>query len=261
MTGTDDEAPAFTVDGAAVFAAQAAIAAAQQALDAAETKLGTAEDALADAVDEISVAETKAADYEADETKKPWQVAAAQRDVAKRTRARDRAQKNVAKAQGYVDEARSTLGRAKVELQLAMLTPAPPEPEEPTLFYGSTDEFVREYLRYAYARRIDGATLVWAAEWWRYDEAVIRLEALWRSWEHLRLDAATGMSVWFRDHADHHMAVLMSSGGPFAAADTYADANKCEVGEPLPYVSPPEGMFPDERPSVAGTADAEGESE
>lgn len=251
MTGADDEASAFTVDGAAVFAAQAAIAAAQQALDAAETKLGTAEDALADAVDEISVAETKAADYEADETKKPWQVAAAQRDVAKRTRARDRAQKNVAKAQGDVDEARSALGRAKVELQLAMLTPAPPEPEEPTLFYGSTDEFVREYLRYAYARRIDGATLVWAAEWWRYDEAVIRLEALWRSWEHLRLDAATGMSVWFRDHADHHMAVLMSSSGPFAAADTYADSNKCEVGEPLPYTAPPEGMFPDERPPAA----------
>lgn len=112
---------------------------------------------------------------------------------------------------------------------------APAEPEEPTLFYGSTDDFVREYLRYAYARRIDGATLVWAAEWWQYDQAVIRLEALWRSWDHLRLDAATGMSVWFRDHADHHMAVLMSSSGPFAAADTYADSNKCEVGEPLPY--------------------------
>lgn len=128
---------------------------------------------------------------------------------------------------------------------------APAEPEEPTLFYGSTDDFVREYLRYAYARRIDGATLVWAAEWWRYDEAVIRLEALWRSWEHLRLDAATGMSVWFRDHADHHMALLMSSSGPFAAADTYADSNKCEVGEPLPCTAPPEGMFPDERPPAA----------
>ncbi len=128
---------------------------------------------------------------------------------------------------------------------------APAEPEEPTLFYGSTDDFVREYLRYAYARRIDGATLVWAAEWWQYDQAVIRLEALWRSWDHLRLDAATGMSVWFRDHADHHMAVLMSSSGPFAAADTYADSNKCEVGEPLPYTAPPEGMFPDERPPAA----------
>lgn len=247
MTSAADEAPTFTVDGAAVLAAQAAVAAARHALGVAEDKLGAAEDALADAVDEIGVAETKAADYAADETKKPWQIAAAQRDVAKRTRARDRAQKNVSKAEGQAAEARSALDAAKLQLQLAMLTPAPPESEEPTLFYGSTDEFVREYLRYAYARRIDGSTLVWAAEWWRYDEAVIRLEALWRSWEHLRLDAATGMSVWFRDHADHHMAVLMSSSGPFAAAEIFADANKCDAGEPLPYVAPPEGMFPDER--------------
>ncbi|WP_216666160.1 DUF4913 domain-containing protein [Actinomyces faecalis] len=27
-----------------------------------------------------------------------------------------------------------------------------------------------------------------------------------RSWEHPRQDPATGMSVWLRDHADHHMA-------------------------------------------------------
>lgn len=128
--------------------------------------------------------------------------------------------------------------------------PAEEPTEEPTadLYYGSVDEFVREHLRYVYRRKIGGragAGARWAAEWWKHDEAVIRLEALWRSWEHLRQDPATGMSVWWRDHADHHMAVLMSPEGPFAAAE--GDVNSNKLGEPLPYIAPPEGMFPDVR--------------
>ena len=75
---------------------------------------------------------------------------------------------------------------------------------------------MREYLRNVYRRRIDSRHRCWAGEWWRYDEAVIRLEALWRAWEHLRQDPATGMSVWWRDHADHHMPALMAPDGPFA---------------------------------------------
>jgi hypothetical protein len=123
---------------------------------------------------------------------------------------------------------------------------------EQSLYYGSVDEFVREYLRNVYRRRIDGRHRCWAGRWWEYDEAVIRLEALWRSWENLRLDAATGMSVWWRDHADHHMAVLMDPDGPFAAA-TEGEENLSKRGAPLPYVAPPGGMFSDVRAaSVAG---------
>ncbi|NTW41328.1 MAG: DUF4913 domain-containing protein [Cellulomonadaceae bacterium] len=117
---------------------------------------------------------------------------------------------------------------------------------EPQLYFGSVDEFVREYLRNVYRRRIDGRHRVWAGEWWRYDEAVIRLEALWRAWEHLRLDPATGMSVWWRDHADHHMTVLMDPDGPFALA-TEGEMNVSKRGDPLPYVAPPEGLFPSVR--------------
>lgn len=121
------------------------------------------------------------------------------------------------------------------------------EPIGPELYYGSVDEFVREYLRQVYRRAINGRSRVWAARWWEYDEAVIRLEALWRSWEHLRLDPSTGMSVWWRDHADHHMAVLMDPDGPFAAADTSADNNHARKGAPLPYEAPPGGLFSDAR--------------
>lgn len=142
---------------------------------------------------------------------------------------------------------------AAVEEQLS---PAEPEPEPaadeedeerpPELVYGSVDEFVREYLRHVY-RRATSEQRVWAARWWEYDEAVIRLEALWRAWEHLRLDPSTGMSVWWRDHADHHMAVLMDPEGPFAAADRYDDENEADKGDPLPYEEPPPGLFPDVR--------------
>jgi hypothetical protein len=119
----------------------------------------------------------------------------------------------------------------------------------PTLYYGSVDEFVREYLRHVYRRRIDGRNRVWAARWWEHDEAVIRLEALWRAWEHLRQDPATGMSVWWRDHADHHMAMLMSPEGPFSAADPGAKENQTRKGDSLPYQPPPAALFPDVRTS------------
>lgn len=113
----------------------------------------------------------------------------------------------------------------------------------PTTYYRSVDEFVREYLRHVYGCKIDGRTRVWAAEWWRYIGAVTRLEALWRAWEHLRLDGATGISVWLRDHADHHMNVLFDPAGPFEAADPLDEANHAMKGGPLPYAAPPAGLY------------------
>jgi Domain of unknown function (DUF4913) len=67
------------------------------------------------------------------------------------------------------------------------------------------------------------------------------LEALWRSWEHLRLDPATGISVWFRDHADHHMTILLSADGPFKGCSP--DKGDSQRLDPLPLTEPPTGMF------------------
>ncbi|MDU0328476.1 DUF4913 domain-containing protein [Microbacterium sp. KSW2-21] len=141
----------------------------------------------------------------------------------------------------------ATAARSSV---LAALDELDKEPtgEEPELYFGSVDEFVRGYLLPNYRRRVDGQRVVWAAEWWRYAEAVARLDALWRAWEHLRQDAQTGMSVWFRDHAEHHMSILLSPEGPFASAGEGTDRqNTNEKGQPLPYIAPPEGLFPDVR--------------
>lgn len=114
----------------------------------------------------------------------------------------------------------------------------------PRLYYGSTNEFVRDYLRHVYKRKIDGSHTFWSPRWWTSDEAIARLEALWLAWEHLRLDTTTGPSVWWRDHADSHMGILMSSTGPFAKeVDVHAT-----VLEPLPHEEPPPALFPDVRP-------------
>jgi hypothetical protein len=111
------------------------------------------------------------------------------------------------------------------------------------LFYSSVEEFVREQLAPMYRRALDGTQRTWCPEWWRHAEAISRLEALWRAWEHLRLDPATGMSVWFRDHADHHMAVLLDSDGPFKRCSVEKGHGQRQP-EPLPLIDPPEGLFP-----------------
>jgi hypothetical protein len=118
--------------------------------------------------------------------------------------------------------------------------------ETPELFYGSVEQFVMEKLRYQFKRKVTprGGGNVWAKDWWNFPESVSRLEALWRAWEHLRLDPALGMSVWWRDHADHHMHVLLSEHGPFAGGDNLGDSKN---GEPLPCDPAPEGWFPDVR--------------
>lgn len=160
-------------------------------------------------------------------------------------------------------EQAQTSATSAVEEQLSPPEPAPePEPaavedgdQPPDLVYGSVDEFVREYLRHVY-KRATSDHRVWAARWWECDEAVIRLEALWRAWEHLRLDPSTGMSVWWRDHADHHMAVLMDPDGPFAAAGSYDAENQAGKGESLPYEAPPAGLFPDVRIEHPASSDA-----
>jgi len=132
----------------------------------------------------------------------------------------------------------------------AELTPAAPgeavaADDPPTLYYGSVDEFVREFVCPIFGRNVGEETRAdyrWSARWWESAEAVTRLEAIWRAWEHLRLDPATGISVWLRDHADHHLGVLMSPTGPFSRSKDTARPD-----EPLPYDPPPAGLFPDVR--------------
>lgn len=134
---------------------------------------------------------------------------------------------------------------AEAELDGTAQTGSGPGEQTPSLYYGSVDEFVGEFVCPIFRRNVgeEGrADYRWSARWWESAESVIRLEAMWRAWEHLRMDAATGTSVWLRDHADPHLGVLMSSTGPWARSKDTAGP-----GEPLPYEAPPEDLFPDVR--------------
>ncbi|MDR7083251.1 hypothetical protein J2X01_002545 [Arthrobacter ginsengisoli] len=116
------------------------------------------------------------------------------------------------------------------------------EPAKPQLVFGSAEEFLHEQLLPTYVRDVDNRSAKWCMEWYFHPEAVSRVEALWRAWEHLRLDGATGISVWWRDHADH-MRVLLDPNGPFYNCD------KSGHRDPA-YLEPkraPLGWFPDMR--------------
>jgi hypothetical protein len=111
-------------------------------------------------------------------------------------------------------------------------------PEEPELYYPDLLSFVTEYLTPMYRRAVSSTGTTWCAHWWKHAEGIARLEALWRSWEHLRQDPHTGLSVWLRDHADHHMAILLSAEGPFKGCKPDKHAERVTK---LPTAHPPDG--------------------
>lgn len=112
----------------------------------------------------------------------------------------------------------------------------------PPLFYENVAEFVSNYLIHIYARNIeDSRAHVWCPEWWNHAEAIARLEAMWRAWEHARQDNAEGPSNWWLQHADGHMRVLLNADdGPFRNCRKQQHDSRMK---PLPVTAPPPGLF------------------
>jgi hypothetical protein len=103
--------------------------------------------------------------------------------------------------------------------------------------FTTLEEWVEKYLLNVYRRSVDGTAMTWCREWWRHPEAYLRLDALWRAWEYLRQQPATGMAVWMRDHCDPHMAVLLSETGPFKGCEP--TRHSAYELRPLPTLAPP----------------------
>lgn len=121
--------------------------------------------------------------------------------------------------------------------------PEAEEAPEPELFYKDLVSFVQEHLSPSYRRSLSGTDRTWCPSWWKHEEAISRLEALWRSREFLRLDGSTGMSIWWRDHADHHMGVLLSADGPFKGCKPWQEATRPTNSKPSRCDPPPKGLF------------------
>ncbi|MEV0289556.1 DUF4913 domain-containing protein [Kribbella sp. NPDC050820] len=102
-------------------------------------------------------------------------------------------------------------------------------------------DFVDQFPTKAY-RRETAAKATWCTDWWNHPEAVLRLSALWRSWEALRHEPGTGMSVWWRDHADHQVTRLLATDGAFKGCtrDQHQQDGKLE---PLPWATPPPELY------------------
>lgn len=143
---------------------------------------------------------------------------------------------------------------------LEMPEPEQEEQPEPELVFGSTAQWVENFLLPMYRRNMapNGAgSLNWCPQWWQHAEAIIRLEALWRAWEHLRLDGKTGMSVFMKDHLDHHMPVLMDGSGPFdGCSQERGHLGPPDGLKPFPVTPAPLELFPDVRKPVTETKES-----
>jgi len=114
--------------------------------------------------------------------------------------------------------------------------------EPPSLVYASLPNFVEGFVAHVYARSFEGRERTWCPAWWKHTEAVVRLDAIWRAWEHLRKDPTLGMSSWLRDHGDPHMAVLMSSDGPLKGCSP-AKGHNDRDWHTLPLQPPPPDLY------------------
>jgi hypothetical protein len=114
----------------------------------------------------------------------------------------------------------------------------------PELVYSSAVEFFADLFAPSYAREVnEGAQLAWCPEWYKHPEALIRMECVWRAWEHLRLEPALGLSTWWLNHADPHMRVLMDTEGPFKKCAYDGHKKPTPEKAALPHVVPEAGIF------------------
>jgi Domain of unknown function (DUF4913) len=148
---------------------------------------------------------------------------------------------------------------ADANLDLEVPASAAPEP-----VYTAVEDWLTEYFLPMFRRAL-GGEYRWCAQWWQHGEAISRLTALWHAWEVLRLQPGTGIAIWYREHLDHQLPILMGARGPFCqcsetahrdpreAAATPAPEGWWDTGDYDGDDSPGTGI-----PAEAGTEDIAG---
>lgn len=112
------------------------------------------------------------------------------------------------------------------------------EPLKPEPYFPDLSSFVRHVVVAAMLPRVDGRTRTWCPRWWEHPGVVMRLEALWRSWELSRaMQDDFAMSCWIRDHADYHVERLLDPDGPFRGCSP--DRGHQPRGGTVPWDEPP----------------------
>jgi hypothetical protein len=223
-----EEAP-FVPDMDAIAEASAALVDAEAVVRDAESKVSAAEDTLADADDDVMVAEMKVEDYTADEKKLPWQIASAQRELAKKTRAHARATQRCAAARQALQEAQTELAAAREALDVARRTPASsfglgdgmqlmvsrvPLTEAPAALVQWVEGTLQDRMT-----GLGKTETRWCDRWTEHPDAVQRLAAMFDEWQFMLLGGkgAPSLHMIIREVLDYHMPYLVSKeSGIFA---------------------------------------------
>lgn len=230
-----------TTESPEVQEARSAHTAALRAHDRASTLLSEAVAAVEDAEGALRTAEAKAEGYEADVEKKPWQRVAAYEAVAKAERALE-LRRAALEAQHYdLAAAAAAVTHAERSLADAVAAARRGDGDMRKPVYANVDEWVNKLLLTHYRRPMKDTK--WCARWWEHAEAVARLEACWRAWEHLRHEGPTGPAVWFRDYLDPMMSVLTSKDGPFHACGHNPELTPHKVPDQWQVAAAPAHLF------------------
>jgi len=131
-------------------------------------------------------------------------------------------------------------------------------PDVPPPAFGTVEDWVHTYFVPMFRRRL-GGQYRWCARWWEHAEAVSRLRALWRTWEAMRLEPATGIADWYGSHLDHHLPVLLGPDGPFCQCDSKTgDHQELDPfpADPVDYDQLEEDQADDNAGPEPGTGDA-----
>lgn len=114
-----------------------------------------------------------------------------------------------------------------------------PDADRPPL-YDNVEDWVRQYLLVNFSRpfgEVGAQRWHWCAQWWRHNEAVTALTALWYAWEHARLQP-TGILSWLHE-LHYHLGVISGPDGPFRqCAQTDGDRPAKHTEDQFAHVVP-----------------------
>ncbi len=114
--------------------------------------------------------------------------------------------------------------------------PAPPTPQPPQY---TLTEWVEHIYANTFIRRL-GQTQRWCASWWAHAEAIVRLEALWRTWEAAAAsDNGAATAEWLRIYLDPLNGPLLGPDGPFSSCTP----ERHSESEPMWVTAPPAGYW------------------
>ena len=103
------------------------------------------------------------------------------------------------------------------------------------------ETWVEHVYTVVFIRRISQSQR-WCSQWWAHAEAIIRLSALWRTWEAARVsEEDSAIADWLRTYFDTLNPVLLSDDGPFASCTPQRHSDQ----RPLPLAPPPAGYWAD----------------